>query len=92
MSAKSEDEAAKAALRQIAMGIPAPPFTLPNPHRRWWQIWKPRRVVFSDVTPDDLRRMLAAFESENQALGELVGEPLGELPDSHLPGSGKNGR
>ncbi len=92
MKANREDEAAKAALRQIAMGIPAPPFTLPNPHRRWWQIWKPRRVVFSDVTPDDLRRMLEAFERENQPLGELVGEPLGELADLSIRTGAKNGR
>lgn len=59
MRSNREDEAAKAALRQIAMGIPAPPFTLENLDRSWWQIWKPKRVVFSDVTPDDLRRMLA---------------------------------
>lgn len=78
MSAKREDEAARAALRQIAMGIPAGPFTLPNPDRAWWQIWKPRRVVFRDVTPDDLRRMLAAFERENPGLGETVGETVGE--------------
>lgn len=32
------------------------------------------------------------LDRANQALGELVGEPLGELADSHLPGSGKNGR
>jgi len=58
------DEEAKAAMRQVAMGIPAPPFSLENPDRKWWQFWKPRRVVFRDVTPDDLRRMLANFEAE----------------------------
>lgn len=35
MRANAEDEAAKAALRQIAMGIPAPPFSLENPDRKW---------------------------------------------------------
>ena len=64
MGDRQKDEEAKAALRQIAMGRPAPPFSLPNPSRSWWQIWKPRRVIFRDITPEHLRVMLALAEDE----------------------------
>lgn len=63
MSDRQKDEEAKAALRQIAMGRPAPPFSLPNPYRSWWQFWKPRRIIFSDVTPEHLRDMIARADA-----------------------------
>lgn len=56
----------------------------------------------TDAAPDGLRLFGIPVEINHApdapdliaktALGELVGEPLGELADSVFPGSGKNGR